>query len=247
MEPASCPADVAAMVGAGTIIICVTDTPAVEAVLLGDNGGILKGLSQGTLVIDMGTTAVPATRRFAEAVKAAGGDYMDAPVSGGQIGAEAGTLSIMAGGSESAYDRARPVFEVMGEHITHVGEVGAGQITKAANQMVVGLTLDAVAEAFALARSAGVELNKVHEALMGGFAASKILEVHGQRMLEGTFDPGGRATTQRKDIAQVVDLAREMHVELPATELNLSLWDRMIDQGDGDLDHSAIIRIYKDD
>ncbi len=244
METATSPAALAAKVDGGVIVVCVTDTPALEAVVAGA-AGLLEGLKPGALVIDMGTSAVPATRRLAERVRAAGGDYVDAPVSGGQIGARAGTLAIMAGGGDDALRRALPLFEVMGESVTHVGDTGAGQIAKAANQMIVGLTIDAVAEALALARRAGVDPARVRQALMGGFAASRILDVHGQRMIEGAFEPGGRATVQRKDIAQAVDLARSLGLDLPATELNLTLWDRMIAQGDGNLDHSGLIRIYE--
>ncbi len=246
MEPATSPADLARRVADGVIVVCVPDTPSVEAVLFGREG-LASGLRAGALVVDMGTTAVPATRDFADRIRARGGDYVDAPVSGGEVGAIAGDLTIMAGGSPAGFARAEPLFRVMGRTITHVGEVGAGQIAKAANQLIVGLTIGAVAEALTLAKRAGVDPGKVREALMGGFAASRILDLHGRRMVEGTFEPGGRAATQRKDIAQTVDLADELGVDLPAARLNLSLWDRMLAQGDGDLDHSGLIRIYERD
>ncbi len=243
MSGATSPRDLARQVGDGVIIVCVTDTPSVETVLLGESG-IEHGLQPGALVIDMGTTAVDATRRFADEVSRAGGDYVDAPVSGGQVGAQAATLSIMAGGTEAAFARAMPLFAILGDRATHVGDIGAGQIAKTANQMIVALTVDAIAEAFSLAKRAGVEPAKVREALAGGFADSTILGLQGQRMIDGAFEPGGRVTVQRKDVAQALDLARQLGIRLPATELNLSLWDRLIEEGDGSLDHSAIIRLY---
>jgi 3-hydroxyisobutyrate dehydrogenase-like beta-hydroxyacid dehydrogenase len=230
---------------ADIVILMLSDTPAVEAVLLGlGEDGLVGGLTPRHLVIDMGTTAVAATRRFAAAVAAKGAAHVDAPVSGGVTGAETGTLSIMAGGSAAAIDRARPVLGVLGTRLTHVGEAGAGQVAKAANQMIVGLTIAAVAEALALAAKAGVDRGRVREALMGGFAASRILELHGQRMIERAFAPGGKATTQRKDVAQALELARDLGLELPSTALNLELWDRMIARGLGDLDHSALYELY---
>lgn len=225
-----------------TVIVMVSDTPAVEQVLLGEDG-VVHGVKQGSLVIDMGTTAFMATRGFAEHIKEKGADYVDAPVSGGQVGAEAASLAIMVGASDSAFARATPILKVLGKNITHVGDVGAGQVAKAANQIIVGLTIGAVAEALTLAKRAGVDPAKVREALAGGFAASRILEVHGKRMIEETFDPGGKATTQRKDLAQALELARELDVELPATALTRELYDRLIEMGGGELDHSALIKV----
>ena len=207
--------------------------------------GVVHGLQTGTIVIDMGTTAVTATRNFAQQIKAKGADYVDAPVSGGQVGAEAATLAIMVGASEDAFARAKPIFEVLGKNITHVGEVGAGQVAKAANQIIVGLTIGAVAEALALAKRAGVDAAKVRQALAGGFAASRILEVHGLRMVDQTFDPGGKATTQRKDLAQALELAQELGIKLPATALNRDLYDQLIEMGGGELDHSALIKVLE--
>jgi 3-hydroxyisobutyrate dehydrogenase-like beta-hydroxyacid dehydrogenase len=241
---AASPREMAERAGGGIIILCVTDTVAAEAVLFGEHG-VVHGLGPGTLVIDMGTTAVVATQEFAQRIRQAGGDYVDAPVSGGQVGAESGTLSIMAGGSDAAFTRAKPVFDVLGSRVTHVGEAGAGQVAKAANQLIVALTLDGIAEAFTLANRAGVAPARIREALTGGFADSPILALHGRRMIEGNFAPGGRTAIQRKDIAQALDLARQLGLRLPATELNLTLWERMIEDGDGDLDHSAIIRLYE--
>lgn len=226
----------------GTVILMVTDTRAAESVLLGQ-GGVLEGLRPDALVIDMGTTAATATRRFAERVRAAGGDYVDAPVSGGMVGARDGTLSIMAGGAEAALDRARPVLDVLGSRLTHVGPVGAGQVAKAANQIIVGLTIGAVAEGLTLARRAGVDPARVREAVMGGFADSRVLELHGKRMIENDFEPGAHCTVQQKDLSQALELARELDQELPATRLCLEFYDRLIAEGHGKLDHAALIKV----
>lgn len=240
LTPAESPRDLAGRVE--TIILMVSDTPAVAKVLTADDG-VIAGLNAGALVIDMGTTAVPETREFAALVRGRGADYVDAPVSGGVLGAEAGSLAIMAGGSDAAMETAMPVFRVLGKNITHVGEVGAGQVAKAANQIIVGLTIGAVAEALTLARRSGVDPAKVRAALQGGFAASRILEVHGERMITGSFEPGGKAVTQRKDLFQALALAKSTGLELPATALNMALYDRLIAEGDGELDHSALVKI----
>jgi len=233
------PAGVAAE--AGTIITMLSDTPAVETVMTGENG-LIEALRPGTLVIDMSTTKVPETRALAAKVAEKGCDYVDAPVSGGTIGAEQGTLTIMAGGTDAAFQRAHAVFAVLGSHVTHVGDVGAGQVAKAANQVIVGLNIGAVAEALTLARKAGVDPAKVREALRGGFADSRILEVHGQRMVERTFAPGAKSVTQRKDMDQAIELAASLGFELPATALSRDLYDKLIADGNGDLDHSALIK-----
>lgn len=240
LTPAESPRDLAGRVE--TIIVMVSDTPAVAKVLTADDG-VIAGLKEGALVIDMGTTAVPETREFAALVRGRGADYVDAPVSGGVLGAEAGSLAIMAGGSDAAMEQAMPVFRVLGENITHVGDVGAGQVAKAANQIIVGLTIGAVAEALTLARRSGVDPAKVRAALQGGFAASRILEVHGERMITGSFEPGGKAVTQRKDLFQALALAKTTGLELPATALNMALYDRLIAEGGGELDHSALVKI----
>jgi 2-hydroxy-3-oxopropionate reductase len=243
MDPAATPAAVARE--CDRVIIMVADTPAVEAVLLGDNG-VVSGLRPNGLIIDMGTTKVTATRRFAKAVTDGGGDYVDAPVSGGTIGAESGELIIMAGGSDQAMARAMPIFEVLGKRTTHVGGVGTGQVAKAANQVIVGLNIGAAAEALTLAKHAGADPAKVRDALKGGFADSRILEVHGNRMVTGDFRPGGKCTTQRKDLFQAIELAEELGIELPATRLCMELYDKLIAAGHGDLDHSALIKVLED-
>ncbi|WP_404384569.1 NAD(P)-dependent oxidoreductase [Caenispirillum salinarum] len=230
-----------------TVIIMVADTPAVAAVLDGPDG-VVAGLSEGVIVIDMGTTAPTATKDFAAMVEATGAAWLDAPVSGGEVGAREASLTIMAGGSDAAFARAEPVLRALGRNITHMGGPGAGQVTKAANQVIVGLTIGAVAEAFTLAKQAGVDPAKLREALLGGFAASRVLDLHGRRMVENAFAPGGKAATQRKDMAQALELADSLGFEMPATALNKSLYDVLCDdRGEGDLDHAALIRVIDPD
>lgn len=240
-EGMSAAADAVAAATAGDVVILMlTDTPAVAAVL----AAIRPALRPGLLVIDMGTTAVLETRDFAGMAAAAGAEWLDAPVSGGAVAAAGASLTIMAGGSDAAFARALPLFQAMGRRVTHVGGVGAGQVAKAANQVIVGLTIGAVAEALALARAAGVDPARVREAIRGGFAESRILELHGQRMVTGDYAPGGRATTQAKDMRQAQELAAALGVDLPATALSHALYQRLIAQGDGGLDHAALYRLY---
>jgi 3-hydroxyisobutyrate dehydrogenase-like beta-hydroxyacid dehydrogenase len=244
-ERAVDPAGVADAVGAGIIIICVNDTDSLQVVFEGadDGRGLRAALKPGTLVIDMGTSKVKVTRVLAGLVKQQDCHLVDAPVSGGEIGAKAGTLSIMAGGSDEAIARAAPVFDVLGGSWTHIGPVGAGQVAKAANQLIVGQTLVAVAEALALVDAAGASRDKVREALLGGFASSRILEVHGQRMIDGQFDPGGRAETQLKDLVQTIELAEQAHVILPGLERTTELWQQMVDKGWAGLDQAGIYKL----
>ena len=239
MVTAASPAEAAAI--ADIVITMLTDTPAVEKVIAGP-GGILESARPGLLVIDMSTTKVPVTRALAAKLAEKGADFIDAPVSGGTIGAEAGSLIIMAGGTEAAMARAKSIFEVLGSRTTHVGDVSAGQVAKAANQVIVGLNIGAVAEALTLARYAGVDPARVRDALKGGFADSRVLEVHGERMVSGKLQPGARATVQRKDMDQAVELAGELGIELPATRLSRDLYDKLIEAGFGDLDHAALIK-----
>ncbi len=227
------------------IILMVTDTAAADAVLHGP-AGVLAGLADGKLVIDMGTTKVPETRAWAREALALGADYLDAPVSGGQVAAIDASLTIMAGGDGAAFDRARPILGALGRHITHVGGVGAGQVAKTVNQVIVGMTIGAVAEALTLARRAGVDPAKVRDAIRGGFAESRILELHGGRMVASSFEPGGRATVQRKDVVEALELAAGLGLVLPGLERNRTLWERMIEKGWGDLDHSALIKVIEE-
>jgi 3-hydroxyisobutyrate dehydrogenase-like beta-hydroxyacid dehydrogenase len=247
-QSADSPADIARAVGPdGVVIVMVTNTPAARTVLLEGEASVIAGAAKGALVIDMGTTQVMDTREMGQAFADRGIDYLDAPVSGGQVGAQAGNLSIMAGGSAAAFARAEPLFQAMGERITRVGDVGAGQVAKSANQMIVALTLGAVAEAFVLAQHAGVDPAKVRDALQGGFAGSRILELHGARMVDRAFTPGGRVSVQRKDVDQALALAADVGVALPGLTRNKALWDALIEAGHEDLDHSAIIKAIDPD
>lgn len=224
------------------VITMLPDTPDVRGVLLGE-GGVASGAASGTLVIDMSTIDPASTRAIAEVLVAKGIEMLDAPVSGGEKGAIDGSLSIMVGGSDQAFVRAMPLFELMGTNIVHVGSIGAGQVTKACNQLVVASTIEAVAEALVLAERAGVEPAKVREALLGGFAGSKILETHGQRMLDRVFEPGFRARLHRKDARIVLEAAREAGSPVPAFEVVAAQLDRLVETGGGELDHSALYTI----
>ncbi|NGP19111.1 2-hydroxy-3-oxopropionate reductase [Devosia aurantiaca] len=231
----------AAVTDAEVVILMLPDTPDVENILFGKDG-IVDALRPGTLVIDMSSISPVATKEFAEKVKAKGCDYLDAPVSGGEVGAKNAALTIMVGGSEEAFARALPLFEKMGKNINRVGEVGDGQTAKVANQIIVGLTIQAVAEALLFAKKAGADPSKVREALMGGFAASRILEVHGDRMNKRTFDPGFRLRLHRKDLTLALDAARSLDLALPNTASTAQLMSAALAQGDGDKDHSGLIR-----
>jgi 2-hydroxy-3-oxopropionate reductase len=226
------------------VITMLPDSPDVEDVVLGA-GGVAEGLRPGALLVDMSTIAPATARRVHAALTERGAEALDAPVSGGEAAARSGELSIMVGGEAAAVERARPLFDVLGKATTHVGPPGAGQVTKAANQVVVALTIQAVAEALLLARASGVDPARVREALLGGFAQSKILDVHGQRMLDGAFDPGFRAVLHRKDLGIALQSAREQHVPLLATAQAAELFNALIAQGDGDRDHSALALVYE--
>ncbi len=226
---------------ADIVILMLPDTPDVEAVLFGRDG-VAEGLSKGKLVIDMSSISPVATKDFAARIEALGCDYLDAPVSGGEVGARSASLTIMIGGRQAAFDRARPLFDAMGKNITLVGGVGDGQTAKVANQIIVGLTIEAVSEALLFAKRAGADPAKVRSALMGGFAASRVLEVHGERMVKETFDPGFRMRLHRKDMTLAVDAARALDLALPNTATVQQLMNAAIASGDGDKDHSALIR-----
>ena len=244
VRAAASPAEVAAS-GADSIIINLVDTAAVALAIEGtEPAGLLAALAPGQLVIDMGTSGVAETRALAARVEAAGGAYADAPVSGGVVGAEAASLAIFVGADDSVFPRARQILAVLGRNITHCGAVGCGQVAKIGNQMIVALTIGAVAEAMALAEKAGVARATFRGALKGGFADSRILELHGQRMVEESFAPGGRARIQRKDVQLALDLGDAVDMELPSTARNMELWNRMVERGWGDLDHAGLIKIY---
>lgn len=226
------------------VITMLPDSPDVEAVVLGADG-VAQGMRDGALYIDMSTIAPAVSRRIAAVLSERGVEAVDGPVSGGEPAARDGALSIMAGGSEEAVERARPIFDVLGKATTHIGDAGAGQVAKAANQVVVGLTIQAVSEALILARKAGVDPARVREALLGGFAQSRILDLHGQRMLDGAFDPGFKLGLHRKDLGIALQLGREEHVPLFATAQAAELMDALLAQGAGDRDHSALFTLYE--
>ncbi len=223
------------------VITMVPDTPDVEDVLLG-GGGVAEGLRAGTTVIDMSSISPIETKRFAAAIAEKGCDYLDAPVSGGEVGAKSASLTIMAGGSGETFERVRPLLELMGANITLVGDVGAGQTCKVANQIIVALTIEAVGEALLFASKAGVDPARVREALMGGFAGSRILEVHGQRMIDRTFDPGFRIALHQKDLGLALEGARALGVSLPNAATAQELMNACAAQGWSDLDHSGLVK-----
>jgi 2-hydroxy-3-oxopropionate reductase len=227
---------------ADVIILIVPDTPDVEHVLFGA-GGVAEGLSKGKLVIDMSSISPTATKAFAKRINALGCDYLDAPVSGGEVGAKNAALTIMVGGPEAAFERAKPLFEAMGKNITLVGtENGAGQTTKVANQIIVALNIQAVAEALVFASKAGADPAKVRQALMGGFANSRILEVHAERMIKRTFNPGFRVRLHQKDLALAMSAAKDLGVALPNTALAQQMFSAVAAAGGADLDHSALVK-----
>ena len=222
------------------VILIVPDTPDVEAVLFGENGAA-EGLKPSSLVIDMSSISPIETKEFAGKVGAKGCDYLDAPVSGGEVGAKQASLTIMVGGSDAAFARARPLFEVMGKNITHVGPVGAGQTCKVANQIIVALNIQAVAEALVFAARAGADPAKVRAAISGGFAASRVLELHGERMIKGTFDPGFRIRLHQKDLNLALSAARELRLSLPNTAVAQQMMSSCAAHGGAELDHSALV------
>src|SRR6187551_2644121 len=223
------------------VIIMVPDTPHVEAVLFGKEG-VAEGLSKGQIVVDMSSISPLATKEFARKVEALGADYLDAPVSGGEVGAKAASLTIMVGGPERAFNTMKPVFDKMGKNVTLVGGNGDGQTTKVANQIIVALTIEAVAEALLFAAKAGADPAKVRQALMGGFASSRILEVHGERMVKRTFQPGFRIELHQKDLNLALASARALGVSLPNTATAQELFNSCAAHGGKGWDHSAMVR-----
>ncbi len=232
--------------GADIVFIMVPDTPDVEAVLFGEKG-VACGLQAGAalarkIVVDMSSISPMATKTFAQRINALGADYIDAPVSGGEVGAKAASLPIMCGGPEAAFEKVRPLFEKMGKNITLVGGNGDGQTTKVANQIVVALNIAAVGEALLFASKAGADPAKVRQALMGGFASSRILEVHGERMIKRSFNPGFRIRLHQKDLNLALQGARELGVSLPQTAGAAQLMQACAANGMADLDHSALVK-----
>jgi 2-hydroxy-3-oxopropionate reductase len=237
------PAEVAAH--AEIIITMLPDTTDVERVLLADDG-VLAGIRPGSLVIDMSSISPQATRRFAHRTFEKACEYLDAPVSGGQAGAEQGSLSIMVGGDEASFERAMPLFRILGKNITRVGDIGSGQICKIANQIIVGLNIEAVAEALVFAARAGAEPARVREALMGGFASSKVLETHGEKMIMRRFEPGFRVDLHRKDLNLALEAARELGIALPNTASTLQLFNALAAEPDGgQRDHAALVQVIE--
>ncbi len=226
---------------AAIVFLMLPDTPDVERVLFGPDG-VAEGLSTGKTVVDMSSISPIETKNFAQRINALGCDYLDAPVSGGEVGAKAGTLTIMVGGPASAFDRVKPLFELMGKNITLIGGNGDGQTTKVANQIIVALTIAAVSEALVFASKAGADPAKVRQALMGGFASSRILEVHGERMIKRTFNPGFRIALHQKDLSLALSGARAMGVALPQTAGVAQLMQVCAAHGLDQLDHSALVR-----
>jgi 2-hydroxy-3-oxopropionate reductase len=242
-RPATGPDELAA--GVDVVITMLPEPPDVELVLFGDRG-VARGIRRGSLVIDMSTIQPVAARGFAERLADLGVSMLDAPVSGGERGAIDGTLSIMVGGPADAFRRAHPILDVLGANVTHVGGSGAGQIAKACNQLIVGATIQAVAEALVLAAMAGVDPATVREALLGGFAGSKILEVHGLRMLQRDFAPGFRSSLHRKDAAIVTETADALGSPVPSFAGVATAFQQLVDAGRGGLDHSALVTLLED-
>lgn len=226
---------------ADIVILMVPDTPDVQAVLFGADG-VAEGLSAGKTVIDMSSISPIETKAFAKKITELGCDYLDAPVSGGEVGAKAASLTIMVGGTEAAFAKAKPLFELMGKNITHVGGTGDGQTTKVANQIIVALNIAAVGEALLFASKAGADPAKVRQALMGGFASSRILEVHGERMIKRTFDPGFRIGLHQKDLNLALAGAKAIGVALPQTAGAAQLMGACAANGWDQLDHSALVK-----
>jgi 2-hydroxy-3-oxopropionate reductase len=221
------------------VITMLPDSPDVEKVVFGIDG-LIEGIREGMLFIDMSTITPATARKIDEAFKSKGVEALDAPVSGGEVGAQQATLSIMVGGREKAFQRALPIFEVVGKNIVHIGPSGSGQVTKACNQIVVAQTIQAVAEAMTFAKKSGVDQSKVRDALLGGFAQSRILDLHGKRILERNFEPGFRVELHRKDLNIALQTAKEIALSLPATALIAENMNALIAQGDGKKDHSAL-------
>jgi 2-hydroxy-3-oxopropionate reductase len=226
---------------ADIVFLMVPDTPDVQTVLFADDG-VAAGLTKGKTVVDMSSISPIETKEFAKRINALGCDYLDAPVSGGEVGAKAGTLTIMVGGPEATFERVKPLFELMGKNITLVGGNGDGQTCKVANQIIVALNIAAVGEALVFASKAGADPAKVRQALMGGFAASRILEVHGERMIKRTFNPGFRISLHQKDLSLAMAGARALGVALPQTAGAAQLMQVCAANGMQDLDHSATVR-----
>lgn len=223
------------------VVIMVPDTPDVANVLFAEDG-VAQGLEKGQLVIDMSSISPIETQAFAKKINALGCDYLDAPVSGGEVGAREASLTIMVGGPEAAFERAKPLFDVMGKNITLIGDNGAGQTCKVANQIIVALNIEAVAEALLFASKSGADPERVRRALMGGFAASRILEVHGERMTKRTFNPGFRIELHQKDLNLALESAKKLGLALPHTASAQQLFSVCVANGGREWDHSGMVK-----
>ncbi len=240
--PAGSPREVADQVS--MVVTMLPDSPDVEDVVFGENG-LLEGMNQGDLLVDMSTIAPATSISVNEALSERGASALDAPVSGGDKGAIAGTLSIMVGGTEADFKRAHPMFEVVGQTIVHCGEAGAGQIVKACNQVVVAIAYEAVSEALVLGSKAGVDPEKIIQVLNGGLAQTKVLEMRGPTMIEHNFDPGFRINLHRKDLGIAMSTGKENNVPLPVTSIVSQMYEQLVANGHGDLDHSAMLKVLE--
>ena len=238
----STPAALAANVD--ILISIVSDTPDVEAILMGENG-VMAGGNEGLLVIDMSTISPVTTREFADKLATKGIRMLDAPVSGGDIGAINGTLTIMVGGQQADFDEALPVFEAMGKTITLIGDHGAGQMVKACNNMIIAQTLVAVSEAFEMAKKSGVDLNKAREALMGGFAGSKVMEIHATRIISDTYIPGFKAKLHHKDLQIAARTIDAFELNLPGSQIAIDYMEQLVEQGHGEIDSAGVAKIVQ--
>ncbi len=232
--------ELARAVGPSVICVNLTTTEVVEATVFGA-GGLHEAMDAAAIIIDFGTTSVPATKKFSERVT-----WVDAPVSGGQVGAEAATLSVMVGGSQEAVERVWPILNTVGRRVTHLGSAGAGQVTKLANQLIVAQTIDAVAQALRLAELSGVDPAAARAAMLGGFADSRILDLHGDRMVRRDFVAGGRAEWQLKDVRLIAEQAATVGLHSPTLDNSLRRWEELVEaRGNGDLDHSGLFTLYE--
>jgi 2-hydroxy-3-oxopropionate reductase len=238
----SSPKEVAA--SAEAILLSLPGDSEVEEVILGKDG-ILQGGRPGSVLVDMSTISPLTAKRMAEVLQERGMEMLDAPVSGGQEGAREGSLTIMVGGKPDVFERMHPVLQKLGKNVTHIGGHGAGQVAKAANQIIVGLTIEAVAEALVFASKAGVDPEKVRKALLGGYAQSRVLELHGRRMTDRNFEPGGKVRSHKKDIEIIMSVARELGMYLPGTALLSHVWNAVAGQGGLDWDHSSLVKVLE--
>ena len=241
-KPASSPREAAT--SKDLVITMLPNDQIVEEAVMGVDGA-MAGMNQGTILVDMSTISPSTSKKIAETLEQNGMEMLDAPVSGGDVGAKEASMSIMVGGKKDVFDKALPVLQKMGKNVSYVGDHGAGEVAKAANQIIVALTIEAVAEALIFAKKSGVDPEKVRDALLGGFAQSRILELHGQRMLDRNFEPGGRAGLHKKDTEIAMTSARELGMYLPGTALVSHLWNAIAAQGGLDWDHSAIVKVLE--